>query len=85
VPSGDVEELFHGLGLVTAELVHKGSTVCAGVERRDDVSVADLGEFITFFGRSAECIPAGIPPAFAGNPSDPRDCQAVRTCLESCW
>jgi hypothetical protein len=33
VTSGDVEEFFSGLELVTTELVHKASTVCARPER----------------------------------------------------
>jgi hypothetical protein len=85
VPSGDVEELLHGLWLVTTELVHQGSTVCVRPERRDDIGVTDLGEFMTLLRETLDITPPGISPPFAGNPSDPRDCQAAHMCPESCW
>jgi hypothetical protein len=47
MPSGDVEKLLHGLWLVTAELVHQGSAVCARPECRNDFCVTDLGVFVT--------------------------------------
>jgi hypothetical protein len=43
MPGADVEQLLHGLQLITAELVHQGSAVHVGPECRDDVSVIDLG------------------------------------------
>jgi hypothetical protein len=33
MPSGDVEKLLRGLRLVTAKLMHQGSTVRVGLER----------------------------------------------------
>jgi hypothetical protein len=47
MPGGNVEELLCGLWLVTAELMHQGSVVCAGLEHQDDVGVVDLGELMT--------------------------------------
>jgi uncharacterized protein (DUF3820 family) len=61
VPSGDVEELLHGLWLVTAELVHQGSTVCVRPERRDDIGVTDLGEFMTLLRETLDITPQGFP------------------------
>jgi hypothetical protein len=60
MPGGDVEEFFCGLWLVKAELVYKGSTVCAGLEHRDDIGIADLGEFMTFLGDAPDVIPQGL-------------------------
>jgi hypothetical protein len=56
VPGGNVEELLNGLWLVTTELVHQGSTVCVRPERRDDVGVIDLGEFVTLLGEARDII-----------------------------
>jgi hypothetical protein len=50
MPYGIVKEFFSGLWLVTTELVYQGSTVCAEPERRDDIGITDLGEFITLLG-----------------------------------
>jgi hypothetical protein len=61
VPSSDVEELLRGLWLVTAELVHQGSIVFVGLERRDDVGIADLQEFVTLSGETPDEIPQGFP------------------------
>jgi hypothetical protein len=60
MPGGDVEEFFCGLWLVKAELVYKGSIVCAGLEHRDDIGIADLGEFMTFLGDAPDVIPQGL-------------------------
>jgi hypothetical protein len=57
MPSGDVEEFFCGLWLVTTELLYQGSTVCVGLERRDDIYVVDLGEFVTLLGEALNVIP----------------------------
>jgi hypothetical protein len=40
-----------------AELMHQGSTVCAKLERRDDISIIDLGEFVTLLGEMSDVIP----------------------------
>jgi hypothetical protein len=61
VPGGNVEELLRGLWLVTVELVHQGLAVCARPERRDDVDVTDLGEFVTLSGETPDVIPQGFP------------------------
>jgi hypothetical protein len=57
MPSGDVEEFFCGLWLVTTELLYQGSTVRVGLERRDDIYVIDLGEFMTLLGEALNVIP----------------------------
>jgi hypothetical protein len=61
MPSGDVEEFFGGLWLVTAVLVYQGSVVCAGLERRDGIGVADHREFMTVLGEAPAVIPQGFP------------------------
>jgi hypothetical protein len=61
MPSGDVEEFFCGLWLVTTELLYQGSTVRVGLERRDDIYVIDLGEFMTLLGEALDVIPQGFP------------------------
>jgi hypothetical protein len=61
VPGGDVEQFFHGLRLVTAKLLDQGSVVCAGPERQDDVSVTELGEFVTLLGETPDVLLQGFP------------------------
>jgi hypothetical protein len=56
VPGGDVKEFFRGLRLVTAELLDQGSAVCARLERRDGVSIADLGKFVTLSGETLDVV-----------------------------
>jgi hypothetical protein len=57
VPSGNVEQLLRGLWLITAELMHQGSVVCAGPEHGDDVGIADLGKLVTLSRESPNVIP----------------------------
>jgi hypothetical protein len=56
MPSSNVEELLCGLGLVMAELVHQGSVVYTRPERQYDVSIVDLGEFVTLSGGTPNVI-----------------------------
>jgi hypothetical protein len=57
MPCGDVEKLLRGLWLVTIELLHQGSAVCAGPECRNDVDVIDLGEFVILLGEMPVVVP----------------------------
>jgi hypothetical protein len=41
--------------------VHHCSTICAGQECRDDVSIADLEEIVTLSGETPDVIPQGLP------------------------
>jgi hypothetical protein len=61
VPGYDVEEFLHGLWLVMAELMHQRSIVHAGPERRDDVGIADLGEFMALSRETPDVVPLGFP------------------------
>jgi hypothetical protein len=61
VPGGDVEEFLHGLWLVMAELMHQRSTVHARPECRDDVGIADLGEFMALSRETPDVVPQGFP------------------------
>jgi hypothetical protein len=69
VPVCNVEQLLHSFRLVVAELMHQGSTVRAGPEHQDDVSVTDLGELMGFLGET---------------PDVPKGCLTVRMCPKSC-
>jgi hypothetical protein len=60
VPVCDVEQLLHSFRLVVAELMHQGSTVRAGPEHQDDVSVTNLGELMGFLGEMLD-VPKGCP------------------------
>jgi hypothetical protein len=60
MPDGDVEKLLRGLQLVTAKLMHQGSTVRVGLERRDDGGVADLGELMTLSGETSDVVLQGF-------------------------
>jgi hypothetical protein len=57
MPGGDDEELIRGLWLVMAELMHQGSIVCARLERRDHISIVDLGELVALLGETPDVIP----------------------------
>jgi hypothetical protein len=59
VPGGDVEELFCGLWLFTAEFLHQGSVGRARPERRYTIDVTDLGEFMAFLRKTLVVIPQG--------------------------
>jgi hypothetical protein len=61
VPGYDVEEFLHGLWLVMAELMHQRSIVHVGPERRDDVGIADLGEFMALSRETPDVVPLGFP------------------------
>jgi hypothetical protein len=61
VPNGNVEEVLHGLWLVMAELMHQGLAGCAAPERRDDIGVADLGEFMILLGETLGVILQEFP------------------------
>jgi hypothetical protein len=60
MPGGDVEELLRGLWLVTAELMHDGSTVHAGQESWDDISITNFGELMTLSGETSDVVPQGF-------------------------
>jgi hypothetical protein len=57
VPGGDVEQLLHGIWLITADLVHQGLIVRAIPECQDDVGVTDLGELMAFLGEMPDVMP----------------------------
>jgi hypothetical protein len=61
VPGGDVEELFRGLWLLAAALVHQGLVSRARPERRYSVDVAYLWEFMAFLGEMPNVILQGLP------------------------
>jgi hypothetical protein len=60
MPSGNVEDLLHGLWLVAVEIMHLGSTVHVRPEHRDDVGVANLEELVTLSGETSDVIPHGF-------------------------
>jgi hypothetical protein len=60
MPSGDVEQLLHGIWLITTELMHQGFVVCARPECRDDIGVADLGELMALLGETLDVILQGF-------------------------
>jgi hypothetical protein len=60
VLGGNVEQLLRGLWLIAAELMHQGSIASAGPEGRDDISVTDFGELMTFLGEPSNVIPEGL-------------------------
>jgi hypothetical protein len=59
VPGGDVEELFRGLWLFTAEFLHQGLVGRARPEHRYTIDVTDLGEFMAFLRKTLVVIPQG--------------------------
>jgi hypothetical protein len=69
---GDVENLLRGLRLVTAELMHQGSIVSARPEHRNDISVADLGEFVTLSGETRDVVPQGFAMLLSATLQIPR-------------
>jgi hypothetical protein len=56
MPSGDVEQLLHGLWLIVTELMHQGLVARARLDCRDDVGVIDLVEFMALSGESLNVI-----------------------------
>jgi hypothetical protein len=50
VSGGDVKQFLHGLRMVAAEFVHYRPATCVGPECRDDISIADLQEFMALPG-----------------------------------
>jgi hypothetical protein len=59
-PGGDVEELLHGLWLITANLMHQGSAVRAGPERQDGIGVTDFGDLMTLSRETPDVVPQGF-------------------------
>jgi hypothetical protein len=72
---GNVEEYFYGLWLVTVKLVYQGLIVSVKPERRDDIGMADPGEFVTLSGEAPDVILQGFPLLLLGR----------MMCPESCW
>jgi hypothetical protein len=60
VSGGDVKQLLCGLQLITTKFMHKGLTISARPKCRDDVDVADLGEFVTLLGKLSDVMPEGL-------------------------
>jgi hypothetical protein len=57
MPGGNVEQLLHGLWLITAELMQQGLILCARPEFQDDVDVTHLGELVALPGECPNVIP----------------------------
>jgi hypothetical protein len=60
MPNCNVKQLLCGLRLITAEFMHYDVTTSAGPECRDDIGVADLGEFMPLPRKSSDVIPEGF-------------------------